>query len=89
VLENDFDVEMTVTFKKELSNMCNLSTGVREEGRLLGREEGRLEGKLEGARLKQIENLRKMMTNLKLTFDEAANALELSDDEKKILANKV
>jgi predicted transposase/invertase (TIGR01784 family) len=93
VLENDFDLEMTVAFKKELSNMCNLSTGVREEGRLLGREEGRLEGKLEGrlegARLKQIENLKKMMTNLKLTFDEAANALELSDDEKKLLSDKV
>ena len=34
---------MTIKLEKEMNDMCNLSSGIREESRL----EGRLEGKLE------------------------------------------
>ena len=34
---------MTIKLEKEMNDMCNLSSGIREESRL----EGKLEGKLE------------------------------------------
>ena len=34
---------MTIQLEKEMNDMCNLSSGIREDGRL----EGKIEGKLE------------------------------------------
>ena len=40
ILQNEFDIKMTQTFDKEVSDMCNLSKGIIEESLAEGRVEG-------------------------------------------------
>ena len=42
-LQEEHNLAMTIELEKEMNDMCNLSSGIREESRL----EGKLEGKLE------------------------------------------
>lgn len=44
MLQDDFHIKMTQTLESEVSLMCNLSKGVEEKGRQIGRNEGRQEG---------------------------------------------
>jgi hypothetical protein len=39
--------------------------------------------------LNQLENIKKLMKNLKITFEEAAKALGLSDADRERLAAKI
>ena len=48
ILEGKFGIPMTEKLETEVSEMCNLSQGLLEEGRAEGREEGRAEGRAEG-----------------------------------------
>ena len=43
ILQDDYDIQMTQTMEQEVSTMCNLSKGVREEGIAKGRAEARQE----------------------------------------------
>ncbi len=47
ILQDDYDIQMTQTMEQEVSTMCNLSKGVREEGLAKGRAEGRAEARQE------------------------------------------
>lgn len=40
MLQDDFHIKMTQTLESEVSLMCNLSKGVEEKGRQIGRQEG-------------------------------------------------
>lgn len=44
ILEEDFQIRMTLALESEVSLMCNLSKGVEEKGIEKGRQEGRQEG---------------------------------------------
>jgi predicted transposase/invertase (TIGR01784 family) len=85
VLNDDFDIKMQVDIGEELNSMCNLSAGVREEARLEGIERG-IE---QGIEITRIESIKKLMKNMSLTFEKAADALGLSADERKKYADKV
>lgn len=74
ILDDDFDVELDV---KELNNMCNLSDGVY------------IRGKTEGIDTGKIEALKNLMQNLKLSFEQAATAIGLSENEKSRYADKI
>ena len=43
VLRNVYHVDLEADEMKEMDDMCNLSTGIYNHGRLDGREEGRVE----------------------------------------------
>ena len=45
-LQEEHNLPMTIKLEKEMNDMCNLSSGIRENGRL----EGKIEGKLETIR---------------------------------------
>ena len=45
-LQEEHNLSMTIKLEKEMNDMCNLSSGIREDGRL----EGKIEGKLETIR---------------------------------------
>jgi DNA-binding Lrp family transcriptional regulator len=53
--------------------MCNLGEGIRERAK----------------ERNQLENLKNLMKNLKITFEEAATALGLSEADKERLAAKI
>jgi hypothetical protein len=75
VLNEDFDIEMSVELEKEMRDMCNLSAGIREDGVRDGIEKG--------AELKDLEYLRKFMKKFKISFEQAAEMMELSESDKE------
>ena len=74
ILRDDFDIAMTKTLESEVSAMCNLSKGVEERGIAIGLERG-----TEITTLNAIQNL---METLKLTADQAMEALKVPEAEK-------
>ena len=48
IMEQEYHIPMEQNFKEEVSIMCNLSQGVKEEGIAIGRREGLEEGRREG-----------------------------------------
>ena len=71
--KNEFDIKMTQTFDKEVSDMCNLSKGIIEESLA----EGRVEGE-EKATLKAICSV---MDKLKMTAEQAMEFLNVNKDD--------
>lgn len=47
-LQEEFEIPMSIAFKQEVEDMCNLSGYVEEKGRAKGKAEGIVEGILEG-----------------------------------------
>ena len=74
ILQEDFDIAMTKTLESEVSAMCNLSKGVEERGIAIGLERG-----METGTLNAIQNL---METLKLTAEQAMEALKVPEEEK-------
>lgn len=72
--KEDFDIAMTKTLESEVSAMCNLSKGVEERGIAIGLERG-----METGTLNAIQNL---METLKLTAEQAMEALKVPEEEK-------
>jgi predicted transposase YdaD len=76
---------MEFELEKEMSGMCNLSAGVWNRGVLYGKEEG-----IEiGEDNKSIEYIRKIMEKLHYTFEQAANLLGLSEEDKAKYIDKL
>ena len=96
ILERDFDIKMSQKLESEVSEMCNLSKGLIEEGiaqgKLMGIAEGRLkgltEGKLEGIAETQLESIKNIMETLGLTAKQAMEALKI-DQEKQAVYLKI
>jgi hypothetical protein len=101
ILTGDFEIDYKRDFGKDVNVMCNLGEGIRERALNRGREEGIATG-IErgiatgiergintGRELTQLENLKNLMNNLKITFEEAATALGLSDVDRERLAAKI
>ena len=78
ILQDDFDIAMTKTLESEVSVMCNLSKGVEERGIARGLAQG-LERGLETGTLNAIRNL---METMKLTAEQAMEALKVPEAEK-------
>ena len=70
ILQDDFDIAMTKTLESEVSVMCNLSKGVEERGIARGLETGTLNA------------IRNLMETLKLTAEQAMEALKVPEAEK-------
>ena len=77
ILENDFSIKMTQSIESEVSLMCNLSKGVREEGIQQGRKET------------LVESITNLMRNMKLTCDQAMDALGIPEADKAWYAKKL
>lgn len=69
---------MKTTLEGEVSAMCNLSKGVEERGIAIGLERG-IEYGLETGTLNAIRNL---METLKLTAEQAMEALKVPEEDK-------
>ena len=70
ILQEDFDIAMTKTLESEVSVMCNLSKGVEERGIARGLETGTLNA------------IRNLMETMKLTAEQAMEALKVPEAEK-------
>ena len=79
ILQDSFDIAMTEKVKQEVDEMCNLSQGVREEGRV----EGEVQGKLK-ERKKIILN----MLNKKRLLSDILDITEASKDDVLTIAKE-
>lgn len=79
ILQTDFNIPMTQTIERRLTDMCNLSDGVEARGRA----EGRMEGVVE-ATLSALKNL---MGTLGLSLDQAMAALKIPESDRQRYAN--
>ena len=91
ILEEEFGVAMSEELEEVLI-MCNLSQGVkaegREEGRIEGRKEGRREGRKEGISIGEIGMLVQLVQDGDLKLERAAEKAKMTAEEfKKIMAN--
>ena len=48
IMKTEYHIPVDDELRNDVSEMCNLSQGIREKGRVEGRAEGRVEGRAEG-----------------------------------------
>ena len=77
ILEDSFDIAMTEEVKQEVDEMCNLSKGVRADGRAEGEAMGELK--------ERLKNVKAIMDSLKVSALEAMNILKFSPEEQQKL----
>jgi hypothetical protein len=73
ILDDDFGIEMNVNLEKEMDYMCNLSTGVWEDGVENGIKQG-----IEISTLKHLKSIMKMA---EVSFEKAAIMLNIPKEE--------
>ena len=96
ILEEEFGVAMSDELEREVLIMCNLSQGVkaegREEGRIEGRKEGRKEGRREGRKegicIGEIGMLVQLVQDGDLKLERAAEKAKMTAEEFKKVMEK-
>ena len=84
ILEEEFGVAMSEELEREVLIMCNLSQGVKAEGR----EEGIGIGREEGISIGEMRMLIKQVRKGRVTVEEAAEDAEMTIEEfKKVMEN--
>ena len=84
ILEEEFGVAMSEELEREVLIMCNLSQGVKAEGR----EEGISIGREEGIGIGEMRMLIKQVKKGRVTVEEAAEDAEMTVEEfKKAMEN--
>lgn len=80
IIGNEYDIPLEENFRKDMSTMCNLSQGVKEEGIAIGRREGLEEGRREG----HAELITKMYRN-GLSIEQIASATDKTVEEVRAI----
>ena len=80
IIGNEYDIPLEENFRKDMSTMCNLSQGVKEEGIAIGRREGLEEGRREG----HAELITKMYKN-GLSIEQIASATDKTVEEARAI----
>ena len=80
IIGKEYDIPLEENFRKDMSTMCNLSQGVKEEGIAIGRREGLEEGRREG----HAELITKMYKN-GLSIEQIASATDKTIEEVKTI----
>ena len=73
---------------KGVSSMCRIMEELTNESRQEGRAEGRIEGLAEGRLKNLLENVKKLMAR-GMSFDEVADTLELSKEDRKFVQDNL
>ena len=82
VLESRFGIAMTEEMEGEVTEMCNLSDVLEERAMEKGRAEGMEKGMQKGIMLGVTNNIKQLMVNLKMTAEQAMNALGIPKQEQ-------
>ena len=88
IIGNEYDIPIEENFRKDMSTMCNLSQGVKEEGIAIGRAEGLKEGLQEGRRAGHAEGEAGLITKMYkngLSIEQIASATDKTIEEVKAI----
>lgn len=87
ILQDDYEIKMIQSMEGRVSDMCNLSKGIREKGEAIGIEKGivigRNEGRNEGRAESRIEDILSLMDTLSLSVEQAMDALKIPVTERQ------
>ena len=93
ILEEEYNIPMTKQIDEEVLDMCNLGMAIEmrgvEKGIQKGRAEGREEGMEKGIKKGILSSIEKLMKTMKLTAQQAMDALEIPDEERAAYAEKL
>ena len=84
IIGNEYDIPLEENFRKDMSTMCNLSQGVKEEGIAIGRREGLEEGRREGYAVGEAGLIMTMYKN-GLLPEQIASATDKTVEEIKTI----
>ena len=95
ILQEDFNIPMTQSLERRLTDMCNLSDSVEAKGMAKGRAEGIAEGKAEGIAEGKAEGiiegtlsaLKNLMETLNLSLEQAMTTLKISGTDRQRYAD--
>ena len=76
---------MTEEVKQEVDEMCNLSKGIREDGRAEGEAIGIAKGEAIGELKERLKNVNALMDSLKVSALDAMEILKFSPEEQQKL----
>ena len=88
IIGNEYDIPLEENFRKDMSTMCNLSQGVKEEGIAIGRREGLEEGRREGYAEGEAGLIMTMYKNGHLPEQIASATDKTVEDIKTIIQGK-
>jgi len=74
ILNDEFDIAMTEELEREVSDMCNLSQGIKDRAMSEGIEKG--------SELTNISNIKNLMKNMNWSIEQAMSAIGLSEKDK-------
>ena len=73
---------MTQQFKEDISNMCNLSQGIKDKGIAIGEERGEKRGIKLGEEQTIVASIKALVETTGWSVEQAMNALKLSEDKQ-------
>ncbi len=88
ILENEFNIPMTIDYEKGVGSMCNFSQGFFDQGLEKGLEKGLKKGMEQGIGIGEIngelrnavKTLRALMKRMCISFDEAVDMVGYSEE---------
>ena len=83
VLQNEFNIPMTETIEKEVSEMFNFSQAIVEESEARGEARGRELGLKAGIEQTSLSAIRSLMKTMKMTAQEAMQALCIPEADRE------
>lgn len=97
ILSDDFDIPMTQQLEGRIHGMCNISDGIWtkgleqgiEKGIEKGIEQGLAQGKAMGAEESILDALKSLMETLRLTVEQAMDALRIPSEEREKYRRKL
>ena len=81
VLEQEYDIPMSVKVQQEVADMCNLSAGIEARGIVRGVARGRAEGRIEGKAMGFFQAILMMFRKGRITEAEAAEDSGMTIEE--------
>ena len=89
ILEKEYDIKMSADYESEVAEMCNLSDGVYNNGKLEGMKEGRMEGIKEGQLEAKLNSVKSLMSTTGATLEKAMDMLQITGEEREYITNKI
>ena len=86
ILQDDYNIQMTLAMKREVTVMCNLSKGVEEKGIAKGiakgMTEGMAKGMTEGMTNGILASIKNLVKNMGISVEQAMTVLEIPEAER-------
>ncbi|MDO5297621.1 MAG: hypothetical protein Q4F00_13520 [bacterium] len=89
ILHDEFNIPITTNIETEINQMCNLGEAIYRDGLAKGEAQGKTRGIKLGIEQNIIASIQSLMATLKLSAQEAMNALRIPESEQAKYLEKI